>query len=187
MEQRIRLEPYGCWTYELSGKHRFRGAPDKRLKHLHTDLKTLWGHSSEIAMVNSLLTHQLCYEGKPYTPADIISAFPFLARNNPEIYWARKWPGTTLLRGTRALLAKCAISGLDFEEFARHRLRLFWQGPGRWEDLMLLEGNKLIFYVCSHEQLGAIYGPNELFSTLGVRPTKLYEQLDLAFEVAVAT
>jgi hypothetical protein len=49
-----------------------------------------------------------------------------------------------------------------------HSHSIFWRGAGSWDDLMLFVNNKLLFYCCTHEKFGAIFGNQEIFDRLGL-------------------
>lgn len=59
-------------------------------------------------------------------------------------------------RGARALMAVRSVTPADLGFFADAGLSQFWTGPEHWEDLILLSGPRVIFFVCSHEGFGRV-------------------------------
>lgn len=151
--------PFGSYFYDLNGTE-----PWKQV------LSILWDHSTHFSIVNSQM---------PYLDLDNIGAkklkkvkknfskLPALKEVCGRGFLAKEWPGTLTSDQNRVLfLGETAkIKMLDLENLNEN---IFWSGPGNWDDLALYNQNSIIYYSCTHERFGGIFGEKSLFQELSI-------------------
>jgi hypothetical protein len=91
------------------------------------------------------------------------------------IYAAFKWPGT--LTNIPSVLV---IANKKDETLRKSNKGLHFQTENGWEDLILFRGERVMYYVCSHERFGTVFGDDSTFTALTVSPEKCDESSELS-------
>lgn len=159
-----KFEPFGKLSYALTG---YEPAIDI--------FRILWKHSTEFCMVNSHVG-AIQTDSAKHKIATICRSFDgygYLKKSATEAVWVQQWPGTTTMKPDRLLV----IGNTKKAEFASifpKSTRIFWRGGNEWDDLILMDKAHILFYVCSHEGFGEIFGDERLFKNLNLsaQPSK---------------
>lgn len=124
-------------------------------------LEALWREADSFAIVARMQS--------PKQP--IGAALPLLSRlkaDLSDLVWANEWPLTR--RQSGALLAFGRCTPASHAALVAPAPSTCWQLEG-WEDLQLFRGSKLVFFVCTHEQIGFLSGSRELLTSIGAEAT----------------
>lgn len=134
-------------------------------------LKYYWEKSTRFGVVNSNLPVVMNKDTSSKNIAKIKKAISSLNtiinKDTVEAYWVQEWPGTESNKADR-LLIFCDSQKTKFEDFFKSPNNVFKQIFDGWEDLMLFNGEKLMFYVCNHEFFGEIFGMEQDFSSFNL-------------------
>lgn len=135
--------------------------------------KVLWESATEFAMINlvPVITEDSGKE-KRRSFQHAFACFPALQPAMTQAMWASEWPGTGTISPPFRLLISGKTRRLDFERMFDEHSSVFWTKYGGWEDLMLFSKGALMFYVCSHERFGSIFGGEALFQRIGLKGRK---------------
>jgi hypothetical protein len=84
----------------------------------------------------------------------------------PGIRYLRlfEWPGT--VAGDERFMAQGALTLLIREYLADFTGKIFETYANGWDDLCLLRGDSLVFFNCTHEDFGSVFGDQAFFDRL---------------------
>lgn len=131
--------------------------------------RALWESATDFGIVNSSVPVIGVSSGKEkkLKVRRRFESLPLLLHAMTKAWWVRIWPGTNSSKADR-LLVLGKTKGIDFDEFFAKSQSLFWEGPGAWDDLMLFSKGKLIFFVCTHDKFGYVFGNDVRFKQLNL-------------------
>ena len=144
-----RLQPAGGYAHHL----------DDQIGRPHV-LRDLMGRATHFGMTHRAVSF---YAGQPQLGKRKLGKLRLALRalrttdlGALRVACATSWPGTEYGKG--GVLCVIGPTGaLDFETVALGAPVLMAQTEGPWQDLMLVRGDELIYYECSHEGFGTIF------------------------------
>jgi hypothetical protein len=179
-----RLEPWGSAIYRLQGNE-----DPQRIFPL------LWNAASEFSLINwtvgvpSFAVHAAPGEtsvsgvrtlglrlGQKKLRKVVQSArtalddFPAVRGLLGAAWWAEAWPGT-IEHEPLPMLLLGEVARTEYQDLFQDLRTVFWAHDGGWEDLALFRASKLLYYVTTHEESGAVFGDPSFLGQLGLKGT----------------
>ncbi|EIJ44286.1 hypothetical protein BegalDRAFT_3472 [Beggiatoa alba B18LD] len=159
-----KYKPFGQYQFDITADE-----PAERI------FKLLWKKAIHFAVVNAGVSF-FQDKGSAASRKSFVAAFdefPILKKCMHQAWWANTWAGTTLYSHAMLLVFGNKYTD-DFDIFFENIDGLYWHGGESWDDLMLFHHDCLLFYVCTHEKFGSIFGNTQLFKELALSSQQLH-------------
>lgn len=165
---------FGDFTFDITGNE------------ISTEIfSVLWEVSTHFAVLNSSVYSATsiceCSRRVRKNLTQAFDTFPILQQLMTDVWIVTEWPGTVSLQSNR-LLVFGNTKNDAYRDFFLPSDNLLWQRASYWDDLMLFVDDQLLFYCCTHERFGSIFGDKEMFFGLKLSPTVFCTQKQWAIK-----
>ncbi|MCC6220203.1 MAG: hypothetical protein IT291_03070 [Deltaproteobacteria bacterium] len=92
-----------------------------------------------------------------------------LLEDTCEYYCITEWPGTVTHESNSRLMVYGAMGEKEREFFKRNTYKIFETYANGWDDLTLLKSGRLLFFNCTHEGFGSIFGSKDFLERLPLK------------------